>query len=84
MADLDVTFKNAYPKALATLIRVLGSIDTAEDALQDAMARALEAWPRSGQPDKAVAWLVTAGRRCAMYNPSTPEKVAMGQHYSFR
>ena len=52
----------AQPKALATLIRLLGSIDMAEDALQEAFARALEVWPRRGVPDNPVAWLVTTGR----------------------
>lgn len=66
VGDWGPTLKAAYPKALATLIRVLGNIDTAEDALQDAIARALKAWPDSGAPDNAVAWLVTTGRRCAI------------------
>lgn len=54
--------RSAQPKALATLIRLLGDIDLAEDALQEAFARALEVWPRRGAPDNPVAWLVTTGR----------------------
>ena len=54
--------RSAQPKALATLIRLLGDIDMAEDALQEAFARALEVWPKRGVPDNPVAWLVTTGR----------------------
>ena len=56
------TLRASQPKALATLIRLLGNIDTAEDALQEAFARALEVWPKRGVPDNPVAWLVTTGR----------------------
>ena len=64
--DLAPALKAAYPQALATLIRVLRDFDTAEDALQDAVARALNAWQAGGLPDNPVAWLVATGRRCAI------------------
>jgi RNA polymerase sigma-70 factor (ECF subfamily) len=52
------------PRVLATLVRVTGDIDLAEDAVQDAVVRALERWPRDGVPDEPRAWLtVTAKRR---------------------
>jgi RNA polymerase sigma factor (sigma-70 family) len=52
------------PRVLATLIRVTGDIELAEDAVQDAVVRALERWPRDGVPDTPRAWLtVTAKRR---------------------
>jgi RNA polymerase sigma-70 factor (ECF subfamily) len=52
------------PRVLATLIRVTGDIDQAQDAVQDAVVRALERWPRDGVPDNPRAWLtVTAKRR---------------------
>lgn len=63
---LDGALKAAYPKALATLTRLLGGLDVAEDALQEAMVRALSTWPRDGLPDNAVAWLVTTARRRAI------------------
>ncbi|NNG03748.1 MAG: RNA polymerase sigma factor [Inquilinus sp.] len=66
MSALDAKLRVAQPKALATLIRLLGGIDSAEDALQEAMARAVETWPRRGVPDNAVAWLVTTGRNHAV------------------
>jgi RNA polymerase sigma-70 factor (ECF subfamily) len=47
---------------LATLIRLLGDFDLAEDALQDAFATALEKWPNEGVPGNPRAWLVSTGR----------------------
>ena len=47
---------------LATLIRLLGDFDRAEEALHDAFAAALDAWPREGVPDNPRAWLVSTGR----------------------
>ncbi len=63
MSDYEAELKAAYPKALATLIRLIGDFQTAEDALHEALARALENWPHTGAPANAVAWLVTVGRR---------------------
>jgi RNA polymerase sigma-70 factor, ECF subfamily len=51
---------------LATLIGVLGDFDLAEDALQDAVAVALERWPRDGVPQNPAAWLVTTARNRAI------------------
>jgi RNA polymerase sigma factor (sigma-70 family) len=53
-------------RVLATLVRVTGSIDLAEDATQDAIVRALETWPRDGVPDNPRAWLLVAAKRCAV------------------
>ena len=49
-------------RVLATLIRLLGDFDLAEEALHDAFAAALERWPREGVPAQPRAWLVSAGR----------------------
>ena len=49
-------------RVLATLIRLLGDFDVAEEALHDAFRAALEQWPREGIPDNPRAWLVSAGR----------------------
>jgi RNA polymerase sigma-70 factor, ECF subfamily len=49
-------------RVLATLIRLLGDFDLAEEALQDAFIAAVERWPRDGMPDNPRAWLVSAGR----------------------
>ncbi|HUE88154.1 MAG TPA: RNA polymerase sigma factor [Vicinamibacterales bacterium] len=49
-------------RALATLIRLIGDFDQAEEALQDAFKTALEQWPRDGIPSNTRAWLVSTGR----------------------
>ena len=49
-------------RVLATLIRLLGDFDLAEEALQDAFRAALEQWPRDGVPSNPRAWLISAGR----------------------
>ena len=58
--------RDEYPRILATLIRVTGDVDTAQDAVQDAVIRALETWPRDGVPDQPRAWLTVVARRCAI------------------
>src|SRR5258708_16581566 len=49
-------------RVLATLIRLLGDFDRAEEALQDAFAAAVERWPVDGVPSNPRAWLVSTGR----------------------
>ncbi|HEY1068828.1 MAG TPA: RNA polymerase sigma factor [Pirellulales bacterium] len=49
-------------RVFATLVRLLGDFDLAEDALHDAFAAAVEAWPRDGLPANPRAWLVSTGR----------------------
>ena len=49
-------------RVLATLIRLLGDFDLAEEALQDAFTAAVERWPETGVPDNPRAWLVSTGR----------------------
>src|SRR4029079_17934251 len=49
-------------RVLATLIRVLGDFDVAEEAMHDAFKAALEQWPRDGVPANPRAWLVSTGR----------------------
>jgi RNA polymerase sigma-70 factor (ECF subfamily) len=53
-------------QVLATLIRLTGDIDRAEDALQDAAAAAVDAWRRDGVPDRPGAWLTTVARNKAL------------------
>ncbi|MEU7788615.1 DUF6596 domain-containing protein [Amycolatopsis sp. NPDC049159] len=53
-------------RVLATLVRVTGSVDLAEDAVQDAVVRALETWPRDGVPANPRGWLLVAARRRAV------------------
>jgi RNA polymerase sigma-70 factor (ECF subfamily) len=61
-ALLDALFRLESRRILATLIRLLGDFDLAEDGLHDAFAAALEAWPRDGVPGNPRAWLVSTGR----------------------
>src|SRR5262245_44278492 len=59
---LDAVYRAESRRVLATLIRLLGDFDVAEEALQDAFRAALEQWPRDGVPANPRAWLVSAGR----------------------
>src|SRR3982751_1367884 len=59
---IDAVYRTESRRVLATLIRLLGDFDVAEEALHDAFRAALEQWPRDGVPDNARAWLVSAGR----------------------
>jgi RNA polymerase sigma-70 factor (ECF subfamily) len=59
---VDVVYRNESRQVLATLIRLLGDFDLAEEALHDAFTAAVEQWPREGVPENPRAWLVSAGR----------------------
>jgi RNA polymerase sigma-70 factor, ECF subfamily len=59
---VDVVYRSDSRRVLATLIRLLGDFDLAEEALHDAFAAAVERWPRDGVPANPRAWLVSAGR----------------------
>src|SRR4029453_10483222 len=59
---LDAVYRQHGRRVLATLIRLLGDFDTAEEALHDACAAAAEKWPTDGEPHNPYAWLVSAGR----------------------
>jgi RNA polymerase sigma-70 factor (ECF subfamily) len=64
--EIDRIFRNEAGRALATLIRLLGDFDLAEEALQDAFASALERWPAADPPANPRAWLVNVGRNKAI------------------
>src|SRR6185436_14033978 len=64
--DIEKIFRDEAGRALATLIRLVGDFDLAEDALQDALAVALERWPIAGLPSNPRAWLVSVGRNKAI------------------
>jgi len=59
---LDGVYRSESRRILATLVRLLGDFDRAEEALHDAFAAAMEQWPRNGVPANPRAWLVSAGR----------------------
>ncbi len=60
--SVDAIYRAESGRVLATLIRLLGDFDLAEDAMQDAFAAALERWPQDGVPANPRAWLVSTGR----------------------
>jgi RNA polymerase sigma-70 factor (ECF subfamily) len=64
---IEASFREVSPRALATLIRLLGGdFDLAEEALQEAWTAALAAWPRAGLPANPCAWLVSTARHKAL------------------
>jgi len=61
-AMVDMVYRSDARRVFATLIRLLGDFDRAEDALHDAFRAALEQWPRDGMPANPRTWLVSTGR----------------------
>jgi RNA polymerase sigma-70 factor (ECF subfamily) len=59
---VEVFYRSESRRVLATLIRLLGDFDVAEDALHEAFTAAMEQWPRDGVPANPRAWLVSTGR----------------------
>src|SRR5918996_3802117 len=59
---VDTVYRSESRPVLATLIRLLGDFDAAEEALHDAFTVAVEQWARDGVPANARAWLVSTGR----------------------
>jgi RNA polymerase sigma-70 factor (ECF subfamily) len=59
---VDAVYRTESRRVFATLVRLLGDFDLAEEALQDAFAAAMAQWPREGAPANPRAWLVSAGR----------------------
>ncbi len=64
--SLEATFKEEWPRAVAILTSILGDLALAEDAVQDAFAKALERWPRDGTPRSPGAWIVATARNGAI------------------
>lgn len=60
--SVDAVYRAESSRILATLIRLLGDFDLAEEAVHDAFAAAMERWPKDGVPENPRAWLVSTGR----------------------
>lgn len=60
--QVEAIYRAESRRVFATLIRLLGDFDLAEEAVQTAFAAALEQWPREGMPANPRAWLVSTGR----------------------
>ncbi|TQM84038.1 RNA polymerase sigma-70 factor (ECF subfamily) [Saccharothrix saharensis] len=65
-AEVSALFRAERGRIVATLIRLTGDWDLAEECVQDAFARALECWPRDGVPQRPGAWLTTTARNRAL------------------
>ena len=65
-AEVERVFRDDYGRAVATLTRLLGDVGLAEEAVQDALVAALEAWPRTGVPPSPTGWIVTTARNRAI------------------
>jgi RNA polymerase sigma-70 factor (ECF subfamily) len=66
VADIDRIFRQEYGRAVSVLVRVCGSIDAAEEAVQDAFTAAVERWPSTGFPPSPVGWIITTARNRAI------------------
>ncbi len=66
VSDVERTFRQEFGRAVATLVRLLGDIDLAEEAVQDAFVVALQRWPTAGVPPNPGGWIVTTARNRAI------------------
>jgi len=66
IGKIEDVFRREAGRVLATLIRLLGDFDLAEEAQQDAFAAAMEQWPAQGMPENPRAWLISVGRNKAI------------------
>ena len=64
--DIGRVFREEYGRAVSVLVRVFGDIDIAEDAVQDAFARAVARWPADGLPPSPAGWIITTARNQAI------------------
>jgi RNA polymerase sigma-70 factor (ECF subfamily) len=85
---VEAVYRSESRRVLATLIRLVGDFDQAEEAMQDAFAAAVQQWPHTGVPANPRAWLISAGRfkaidalrRRARFDQSTGELVRQEAH----
>ncbi|MFJ7071884.1 RNA polymerase sigma factor [Streptomyces sp. NPDC098781] len=64
--DVEAVFRAEYGRAVAVLVRFLGDIDLAEEAVQDAFTIALRRWPETGVPPSPAGWIITTARNRAV------------------
>ena len=65
-AEIEDVFRAEHGRAVASLVRVFGDIDVAEDAVQEAFAAAVQRWPAAGLPPSPAGWIITTARRKAI------------------
>src|SRR5579863_1414995 len=59
---IDTLYRSESGRVLATLVRLLGDLDLAEESMHEAFAAALESWPQTGIPEKPRPWLISTAR----------------------
>ncbi|MFD3839238.1 RNA polymerase sigma factor [Streptomyces sp. NPDC058642] len=64
--DVEAVFRAEYGRAVAVLVRYLGDIDLAEEAVQDAFTTAVRRWPETGVPPSPAGWIITTARNRAI------------------
>ncbi|MCL6669871.1 RNA polymerase sigma factor [Streptomyces panaciradicis] len=64
--DVEAVFRTEYGRAVAVLVRFLGDIDLAEEAVQDAFTTAVQHWPQTGVPPSPAGWIITTARNRAI------------------
>jgi RNA polymerase sigma-70 factor (ECF subfamily) len=64
--DIERVFRAEYGRSVAVLVRVLGDIDAAEEAVQDAFTTAVQKWPTAGLPPSPAGWIITTARNRAV------------------
>src|SRR6476660_339074 len=65
---IETLYRSESGRVLATLVRLLGDLDLAEEAIHEAFAAALESWPQTGVPEKPRPWLISTARFKAIDN----------------
>jgi RNA polymerase sigma-70 factor, ECF subfamily len=65
-SEIAGVFREEYGRAVAVLVRVLGDIDAAEEAVQEAFTAAVERWPSTGLPPSPAGWIITTARNRAI------------------
>src|SRR5437870_13855133 len=73
---LDSLYRTESGRILATLIRLLGDFDLAEEAMHEAFAATLSLWPRSGVPGSPRPWLISTDRFKAIARSAAPDSIA--------
>ncbi|AYY15610.1 RNA polymerase sigma factor [Actinobacteria bacterium YIM 96077] len=65
-SEIERVFREEYGRAVAALVRRIGDIDLAEEAIQDAFATAVQRWPSDGLPPSPIGWIITTARNRAI------------------
>jgi RNA polymerase sigma-70 factor (ECF subfamily) len=65
-SEIEHVFRQEYGRAVAVLVRAVGDIDIAEEAVQDAFTAAVQRWPAAGLPPSPAGWIITTVRNRAI------------------